>query len=53
MAKTVAQILNGYFNVGEGRVGTTEFLTELKALSLDEKKSLASGVCEITGDTIK
>lgn len=51
--KTVAVILSGYFNEGEGKRPASDFLKELKALSPEEKQSLAEGVCAITGDTIK
>lgn len=53
MAKTVTAILTGYFNSGEGKRESRLWLAELKALSADEKQSLAEGVCAITGDTIK
>lgn len=53
MQKTVTAILTGYFNVGEGKRPSREWLDELKALSADEKAELAEGVCAITGDTIK
>lgn len=52
-AKTVTAILTGYFNQGEGKVTNTQWLAELKALSPEEKRELAEGVCAITGDTIK
>jgi hypothetical protein len=51
-AKKITAILSGYFNTGEGKRGASEFLAELKALSADEKRELAEGVCAITGDTI-
>lgn len=52
-AKSIPQILAGYFNEGEGKRSATDFLKELKALSDAEKRELAEGVCAITGDTIK
>lgn len=53
MGKSVTAILAGYFNTGDGKRALAEFQKELKALTADEKLSLAQGVCEITGDTIK
>lgn len=50
--KKVAAILAGYFNVDEGKRPAKEFLEELKALTTEEKRELAEGVCAITGDTI-
>lgn len=38
--------------MGEGKRSSTEFLAELKALTLEEKTELAQGVCDITGDSI-
>lgn len=52
-AKSIASILAGYFNKGDGKRSLTEFANELKALTDQEKIDLAKGVCEITGDTIK
>lgn len=53
MAKiTVTKALNNYFNVGDGKVAPTKFLNELKALSTEEKRELAEGVCAITGDEL-
>lgn len=51
--KTVIAILTGYFNTGEGKRPSAEWLTEVKALTPEEKRELAQGVCDITGDTIK
>lgn len=51
--KTITAILSGYFNQGEGKRGLTDWRDELSALSADEKRELAEGVCAITGDTIK
>jgi hypothetical protein len=51
-AKKVTAILAGYFNEGEGKRAPSDFLQELKALTADEKRELAEGVCAITGDTI-
>ncbi len=53
MEKTTTAILSGYFNQGEGKRPLPEWRDELKALSADEKRDLAQGVCVITGDTIK
>lgn len=46
------KILTEYFNVGDGKVSMTAWAAEVKALSPAEKRDLALGVCEITGDTI-
>jgi hypothetical protein len=51
--KTVTAILSGYFNEGEGKRRLPEWRDELSALSTDEKRELAEGVCAITGDSIK
>lgn len=51
--KTISQLISGYFNTGEGKRPASEFLQELKALSVEEKRELAEGICAITGDTIK
>jgi pyridoxal/pyridoxine/pyridoxamine kinase len=53
MQKTITAILTGYFNSGEGKRDNTRWIGELRALSPDEKRSLAEGVCALTGDTIK
>lgn len=53
MAKTIVAILTGYFNTGEGKRNSAEWVQELKALSVAEKRELAEGVCALTGDTIK
>jgi hypothetical protein len=49
---TVTKALNTYFNEGEGKRPAGEFLKELKALSPEEKRELAEGVCKITGDEL-
>lgn len=51
-AKTTVKILSEYFNEGEGKRPTSAWAAELKALTPDEKRALAEGVCAITGDTI-
>lgn len=51
--KGIVSILSGYFNQGEGKRPLTDFRDELKALTDDEKRDLAVGVCALTGDTIK
>ena len=53
MQKGITSILAGYFNAGGGKRSLSEFQAELKALTTDEKRELAEGVCAITGDTIK
>lgn len=52
MQTTVTKALNGYFNEGAGKVSPSKFLEELKALTTEEKRELAQGVCAITGDTL-
>jgi hypothetical protein len=52
-AKGITAILTGYFNVDEGKRPSSDWLKELKALTPEEKRELAEGVCAITGDTIK
>lgn len=49
---TVLKALTAYFNVDEGKVSMTAWRDELKALSDEEKRTLAEGVCAITGDTL-
>lgn len=51
-AKSMLKILTDYFNVGDGKVPMKAWSDELKALTPDEKRSLAEGVCAITGDTV-
>lgn len=53
MEKTIVAVLAGYFNQGEGKRPLSVFQQELKALTEEEKRELAEGVCAITGDTIK
>jgi len=53
MEKGIVAILSGYFNQGDGKRSLPEFRDELKALTDDEKRELALGVCAITGDTLK
>lgn len=49
---TVLKALAGYFNTGDGKKSLKEFSEEIKALSTEEKRELAEGVCAITGDTL-
>jgi hypothetical protein len=51
--KSITAILSGYFNQGDGKRGLVQWRDELSALSDEEKRDLAEGVCAITGDTIK
>lgn len=51
--KTAVAILAGYFNQGDGKRPLRDFQAEVKELSPEEKRDLALGVCEITGDTLK
>lgn len=46
---TVTKALSGYFNVGEGKRTPTQFLAELKALTDEEKRELATLACEASG----
>lgn len=50
--KTVLKVLTDYFNVGDGKRATRDWAAEIKALSTEEKRELAEGVCAITGDTL-
>lgn len=53
MAKvTVLKALTGYFNVGDGKRSMAEWQGELKALTAEEKRELAEGVCAVTGDEL-
>lgn len=52
MQTTVLKALAGYFNTGEGKKSLKEFSEEMKALTPEEKRELAEGVCAITGDTL-
>jgi hypothetical protein len=52
-SKTIVSLLAGYFNQGGGKRALSEFQQEIKALSVEEKRELAEGICAITGDTIK
>ena len=49
---TALKILTNYFNQGDGKRALREFAAELKELTDDEKRDLALGVCQITGDTL-
>lgn len=51
-ALSMLKILTNYFNVGDGKVPMAAWSAELKALTPEEKRALAEGVCAITGDTI-
>lgn len=51
--KSAIKLLAEYFNQGDGERPLREFAAEVKALSKDEKRELALGVCEITGDTLE
>lgn len=52
MKVTVTKCLTGYFNTGDGKRESKDWLAELRALSADEKRALAEGVCAITGDEL-
>jgi hypothetical protein len=53
MAKTtVTKALTSFFNTGEGKRDNKVWLGELRALSADEKLSLAREVCAVTGDEL-
>lgn len=49
---SVTKCLTEYFNSGDGKRAAKDWLAELKALSVAEKRELAEGVCLITGDTL-
>lgn len=49
---TVTKALTGYFNTGEGKRPSRDWLAELKELTLAEKRDLALQVCAVTGDTL-
>jgi hypothetical protein len=51
-AKNITSILAGYFNAGDGKRSLSDFRNELSALSTEEKRELAEGVCAITGDVM-
>lgn len=53
MEKTVTGILTAFFNVGDGKRSSIEWLSELKQMSIEEKRELADAICAFTGDTIK
>lgn len=49
---TVTKALNSYFNSGDGKRTSQEFLKELRELSPEEKQELAEEVVKVTGDTL-
>lgn len=49
---SVTKALTDYFNSGDGKRPSKEWLGELKALSVGEKLELALLVCEATGQTL-
>jgi hypothetical protein len=49
---TVVKALTNYFNTGDAKWTAKEWLTEMKALTPDEKRKLAELVCAETGDTL-
>lgn len=51
VAKTDLKVLTEYFNEGDGKRPLADWAKEVRALSPDEKTTLAQGVREITGDT--
>lgn len=53
MEKTVTGILTAFFNVGEGKRSSIEWLKELKEMTTEAKRELADAICAFTGDTIK
>lgn len=54
-AKAITTLLNLYFNPKDAPnyKPLREFVTELHDLTDADKLELATGICEITGDTIK
>jgi hypothetical protein len=53
MEKTIVGALSGYFNEGSAKRSNTDFLAELRALSVEEKVELAEGACKVEGWTLK
>jgi hypothetical protein len=51
MVKTVVVVLTEYFNSGGGKRSNTDWLFELRMLTVEEKRQLAEQVCAVTGDT--
>lgn len=53
MAKmSVTKALTSYFNAGDGKRAAKVWLEELKALTAEEKRKLALGVCALTDDEL-
>lgn len=53
MAKiSTTKALTGYFNAGDGKRAAKVWLEELKALTVEEKRELALGICALTGDEL-
>lgn len=50
---TAVKALNNYFNQGEGKVPLSQFAAEVRALSPDEKRELATLAAQAMGDTLK
>ena len=53
MEKTTLKALTDYFNEGDGKRPLKDWSEEIKALSPAEKLELATGVCAVTGWTLK
>lgn len=53
MEKTTLKALTDYFNEGDGKRPLKDWSDEIKALSPAEKLELATGVCAVTGWTLK
>jgi len=51
-AVSVTKALTGYFNVGDGKRPSKDWLGELKALTLAEKREIAELVVAETGDML-
>jgi len=51
-ATTVIKALTNFFNVGDGKRPSKNWLAELKAMSVDEKRELAEMVVAETGDAL-
>jgi hypothetical protein len=49
---SITKCLTEFFNTGDGKRASKEWLAELKELSTEEKQELAQGVCAITGNTL-
>lgn len=49
---SVTLVLSKFFNVGDGKRSSKEFVEELKKMTPAEKQELAIEVTKVTGDTL-